>query len=107
MYGKMPNGGNEVVRIGKSENILRRRMKQWENNVSNGLAGKFLRGSTNKWEASEWRKRLIPKRGELLVLRICIPDADLLKQREKELIKDYDPPLCSDARSARRRRQGK
>ncbi len=96
---------NKVVRIGKSENILRIRMKKWERNVSNGLSGKFLKGSTKKPEADEWRKRLRSGRGELLVLRICIPDAELLEQREKELIEAYDPPLCGDGPSNRKHRR--
>jgi hypothetical protein len=80
-------------------------MKQWGKNVSDGLAGIFPKGSTKKLEAEEWRKRLSSKQGELLVLRIRIPDVELLEQREKELIKAYDPPLAGDSPSARKRRR--
>lgn len=97
--------GNEVVRMGKSENTLRTRMKQWGKDVSNGLAGKYLKGATTEPEAEEWRKRLNSEQGELWVLRVCIPDAELLEQREKELIKAYDPPLCWDSPSNRKRRR--
>lgn len=96
--------GNEVVRIGKSENILRIRMKQWERNVSNGLAGKFLKGSTTEIEADEWQKRLTSRQGELWVLRLPIPDVELLGQRKNELIKSYDPPLSWDSPSNRARK---
>ena len=99
--------GNEVVRIGKSENTLRGRMKQWQRNVSRALAGNYGKGRTSPWEAGQWRRLLESRQGELLALRIDPPDAELLKQREKELINSYDPLLCGDAPSYRLRRYGK
>jgi hypothetical protein len=48
----------EVVRIGKSESTLKNRMDEWESGVSRALAGNFQKGSTNPWEAFEWRRRL-------------------------------------------------
>ena len=50
--------GGEVVRIGKTENCLKIRMRQWEKDVSRALAGDFRKGGTNPWETFEWRKRL-------------------------------------------------
>ncbi len=94
-----------VVRIGKCEGTLRTRMKQWVKNVSAGLKGNHTKGSTTAQEATEWRKRLGSRRGELLVLRPSIPDEELLKQQEKELIKSYDPPFCWDSPSNRKQKR--
>jgi hypothetical protein len=94
--------GGEVVRIGKSESALSKRMNQWQTTVSDALAGEFQKGGTNPWETFEWRKRLQNHgQGELLALPT---EKALLRRREKELIRRYDPPLCNDSPCARQRR---
>lgn len=95
--------GGEVVRIGKSESALSKRMGEWERDVSRALAGEFRRGGTNPWEAFEWRRRLKEHgQGEFLAL-IGPAEKAPLRRREKELIGRYDPPLCNDSPCARHR----
>ena len=95
--------GGEVVRIGKTESALCKRMSQWQKDVSRALAGEFHKGGTNPWEAFEWRKRLTEHgRCDFLVRP---PDESQGTRRERELIKKYDPALCNDSPCARRRPQ--
>ena len=48
--------GGEIVRIGSSKAILRKRMKAWQRDVSKSMRGE--KSATPKWEAEEWRRRL-------------------------------------------------
>jgi hypothetical protein len=50
--------GREVVRMGKTEGVLKSRMKQRERDVSRALGGDFHKRGANPWETFEWRKRL-------------------------------------------------
>jgi hypothetical protein len=47
--------GGDVVRIGKTEHPLGKRIRQWNKGVSRALAGEFRKGGTNPWEAFEGR----------------------------------------------------
>jgi hypothetical protein len=94
--------GGEVVRIGKSENVLGMRIRQWNRDVPRALAGDFRIGGTNPWEALEWRARLTSRRGEFLAQIVC-GDRDRLRHHERELINYYDPILCNDGPCSRGR----
>jgi hypothetical protein len=93
--------GGRVVRLGKTESTLKQRMTETERLVSRAISGNFQIGGTNPWEAFEWRRRLIEHgSGELLARRGSKED---VRAAEPGLIRRYDPPLCNDSPSARRR----
>ena len=95
--------GGVVVRIGKTQKKLGKRIAQWNRDVSRALAGDFHLGGTNPWEAFEWRRRLTEQaRGEFFA-QLGPADNKLLHHRERELINRYDPCLCNDTARARLR----
>ena len=97
--------GGEVLRIGKTERELVKRVKQWNRDVSRALAGDFRKGGTNPWEAFEWRRRLTEHGpGEFLAQR-WFSDRQKLRRRETELVNHYDPRLNNEGPSGRLRPQ--
>lgn len=97
--------GGEVLRIGKTQGELLKRVKQWNRNVSRALAGDFHKGGTNPWEAFEWRKSLRKHTwGEFLAQRWS-GDKKGLRSRETELVNRYDPRLNNEGPSGRLRPQ--
>jgi hypothetical protein len=94
-------GGN-VVRIGKTEGVLRQRMADWKRDVTNGLRGRFPKGGTSRDEANRWQEFLgSRRRGELLAKRILPPDKVALRSQERELVTEYDPILNHEPRRRR------
>lgn len=97
--------GGKVVRIGKTEHELVKRVKQWNRDVSRALVGDFRKGGTNPWEACEWRRRLTEHGpGEFLAQRWC-GNKQGLRRRETELVNHADPPLNNEGPSGRKRQQ--
>ncbi len=94
--------GSEVVRIGKTEGVLKIRMKQWERDVSRALDGDFHKGGANPWETFEWRKRLT-EHGYADFLACEGLSLEVVRREERDLIRRYNPPLCNDSLCGRSR----
>jgi hypothetical protein len=106
--------GDIAVRIGKCECSLEQSAKDWERLVSRAMNGDFQIGGTNPWEAYHWRRRLmecgggkvLARRGRRLEIRS--PEdkrgaQNALRRERSLLIKKYNPPLCHDTPTARKR----
>lgn len=89
----------KVVRIGKTEGVLRQRIKAWQKDVSRALNGEHRNGGTPKHEADDW-KRLLPRgrRGDFLAMPIVLPSVDVLRSKEKRYVKEYKPLLNHELR---------
>ena len=93
----------EVVRIGKTEGVLRQRIAAWQRDVTSALNGRFHRGGTTRDEANEWKKLLPPnRRGDFLAMPILSPNVDVLRSRERQFVEEYDPPLNHERRRSRK-----
>ena len=94
--------GGEVVKIGVAA-ILVQRMHQLEKDLSQALAGHFRMGGPSPWETYEWRRRLNEYgMGELWAKR-GPPNRVLALGEQRKLILKYDPCLCNDGPSGRKR----
>jgi hypothetical protein len=84
----------KVVRIGKTEGVLRQRIAAWQRDVTRALNGKRRKGGTTPQEAADW-KRLLPagRHGDFLAMPILSPNVDVLRSKERQLVEEYGPPL--------------
>lgn len=95
----------KAVRIGKSENYdFPKRLIDWECLVGDALSEKIFdknlkyAGGTPPWEANGWLEYTLPYG---LVFAQAVGSIELLRTRERELIKRYDPPMCNDSVTGR------
>lgn len=89
----------EVVRIGKTEAVLRQRIAAWQRDVSGALKGKHHKGGTTKKEANDWSGLLPPGRhGDFLAMPIVSTNVDVLRSKEKRYVKEYRPRLNHELR---------
>lgn len=108
--------GGTVVRIGKSESALGRRLNDYQRHLSVALSdtlgpNNYHKGATQPWEAIGWREFTVPFGGGLIFAqRVDGNPTDMkLKQTlravELRLIRDYDPPLCGVAKAGKLRKK--
>jgi hypothetical protein len=89
----------EVVRIGKTEGVLRQRIAAWQRDVTNALNGKFHKGGPTRDEINKWKKYLLHnRRGDFLAMPVLSPNVDVLRSRERKFVEEYDPPLNHERR---------
>ena len=91
--------GDEVVRVGSSQNPLRARMHQWQRDVSKALKG--LSSNTRPEEAAIWRELLTGSYGRVFArmgffAHSPLGTLNIFQVEEAALIAKFQPRLCWD-----------
>lgn len=91
--------GDEVIRVGSSQNSLRSRMLQWQRDVSKALKG--LPSPTRPEEAAVWREVLTGTYGRLFarmgfVVHSPMGELNIFQVEEAAMIAKFQPRLCWD-----------
>ncbi len=67
-----------VVRLGKTEGVLRQRISAWQRDVTRGLHGIYARGGTTAAEAKCWKELLADGlHGDFLAKPIVSPNVEV------------------------------
>lgn len=89
--------GCEVIRIGRTQEVLHNRIREWMKDVTRALDGVFVPHHTSLDHAAFLRVVLKRRSGELLARRIEPTNVNLLRVQERVLIREFRPILCDDA----------
>ena len=112
--------GGTIMRIGKSEGELARRIHEYQNSL-NTLANHIMSGrlgpntcysgDTRPWELEGWRGYTVPFDGGLIFAKQLPPQHHALHAKraleieELRLIRTHNPPLNGTSRAGRARRK--